>query len=885
MKKIGAGQQPLVGRITELALYGEALADPGGRGFSIHGPQGVGKSRLADECLHIGASKGWNTVRATATQGASAVPFGALAHIIPAGTTTADVTGVFTGIASEIEGGKKKETLFLVEDIPLLDQSSLIILQRLSDAGKIFLLSTARDGQPAPQDARSLTTGFGFRQVNLKNLDQEGTHHLLESMLDGPVSRRTSYEIYLKSAGNPLFLRELVIAALDARTMHNDGEVWELAPAAQPETTTPHLAELVETRLSALSPPARTLLEAISLCGTITPDSLLSETERDEALLELEAEDLAHVFLDRRRTRIDLTHPVYGEVLQANMPPFKRRRLYLNQAQALTAHGLRRRGDFFRSVAWQVEATGTAETGQLLAAARIAQDTHSYDRAVQLLEAVPQEETDTACLLLLGHCLAQAGRTDEVEAVLVQAQKLAQGDDEILDVAFTRVQNLFWVQGHQAEALQVIEQAARHAHSPSAKFRIRSAEATIRIACGDPQAGLDALGEITYETDNPADVNVLLLSLMYKSPGLTMTGRTAEAVTTAQTAYDVHLRHHDQALYLHPAAQRNGLVFALAEAGRLDEARTVGNQALTELMAARAHVPHVWTALQLARAEWLAGHPRSARHWYAEAIALGRPLGQTLAMRPALCGLAAAAAQIDDDDAAEKALAEAHQYPRVGLFVGEDDLATAWLHAAAGRLEAAREVLVEAALLARDAGVVSSEAALLTDVARLGGPRQVLERITHLARTSDSPFTHARAAYVTELATGDAKALEAVSRSFEEMGADLLAAEASAAAAAGWKRAGETRKATAAANRTDLLAARCEGARTPLLSTAPEPAAALTPRERDIALLTSSGASAQEVADALSISRRTVENHLYNIYGKLGVSTRAELKKALNPKT
>ncbi|MFE8013980.1 AAA family ATPase [Streptomyces antibioticus] len=265
MKKIGAGRQALVGRTTELRLYDEALADTEGRGFAIYGPPGVGKSRLADECLRIGASRGWNAARATATHGASAVPFGALAHLIPAGVTTDDVAAVFAGIASGLDGRRGKGTVILVEDIPLLDRSSLIILQRLSDAGKIFLLSTTRDGQTESPDARALTRGFGFRQVSLKNLDQEQTHYLLRSLLGGAVSRRTSYEMYLKSAGNPLFVRELVIAALDSQTMRNDGEVWELTPAAEPDTTTPQLADLVGTRLSALSPPTRALLEAVSL--------------------------------------------------------------------------------------------------------------------------------------------------------------------------------------------------------------------------------------------------------------------------------------------------------------------------------------------------------------------------------------------------------------------------------------------------------------------------------------------------------------------------------------------------------------------------------------------------------------------------------------------
>lgn len=246
----------------------------------------------------------------------------------------------------------------------------------------------------------------------------------------------------------------------------------------------------------------------------------------------------------------------------------------------------------------------------------------------------------------------------------------------------------------------------------------------------------------------------------------------------------------------------------------------MGNIALEELMASRAQVPHVWTALQMAHAEWLSGHPRSARHWYAESVALARSHGQTLAMRPALCGLAAAAAQVNDTASARKAIAEAEQYPHVGLFVGEDDLATAWLHVAAGKLAAARDVLEAAATSARASGVLSSEATLLTDIARLGGPRQVVRRLTELAEVCDSAFTHARAGYAGALAASDPPALEVASASFEEMGADLLAAEASAAAAAAWKREGESRKSTAAANRTAQLAVRCEGARTPGLTTA-----------------------------------------------------------------
>ena len=51
----------------------------------------------------------------------------------------------------------------------------------------------------------------------------------------------------------------------------------------------------------------------------------------------------------------------------------------------------------------------------------------------------------------------------------------------------------------------------------------------------------------------------------------------------------------------------------------------------------------------------------------------------------------------------------------------------------------------------------------------------------------------------------------------------------------------------------------------------------LTPRERDVARLVAEGQRNREIAGALGISTRTVENHLRAIYEKLGVENRARL--------
>ena len=51
----------------------------------------------------------------------------------------------------------------------------------------------------------------------------------------------------------------------------------------------------------------------------------------------------------------------------------------------------------------------------------------------------------------------------------------------------------------------------------------------------------------------------------------------------------------------------------------------------------------------------------------------------------------------------------------------------------------------------------------------------------------------------------------------------------------------------------------------------------LTPTERRVAELVAQGLTNRQAAERLVVSRRTVDNHLYRIFAKLGVSNRVEL--------
>ena len=58
--------------------------------------------------------------------------------------------------------------------------------------------------------------------------------------------------------------------------------------------------------------------------------------------------------------------------------------------------------------------------------------------------------------------------------------------------------------------------------------------------------------------------------------------------------------------------------------------------------------------------------------------------------------------------------------------------------------------------------------------------------------------------------------------------------------------------------------------------------ASLTPQEREIALLAATGLTNREIATRLYMSHRTVSSHLYRIFPKLGITSRAALRDALN---
>ena len=63
----------------------------------------------------------------------------------------------------------------------------------------------------------------------------------------------------------------------------------------------------------------------------------------------------------------------------------------------------------------------------------------------------------------------------------------------------------------------------------------------------------------------------------------------------------------------------------------------------------------------------------------------------------------------------------------------------------------------------------------------------------------------------------------------------------------------------------------------------PEARDQLTAQELQIAQLAAGGLSNREIGQRLFLSHRTVSTHLYRVFPKLGIASRAELNAALTP--
>ena len=861
-----AGGWPFAGRDAELAAVTRALGRHGV--VVIAGPAGVGKSRLARELVGRVADATGSGF-AVATESARDVPLGAFAPWLDVdGSRPSDVSAIQR--ATEALEAHGPSYVLGVDDAHLLDAVSATVLHQLALRRAVRLVVTVRTGEPAPDAVTALWKDDLAERLELAPLDAEQTHVLVRAVLGGPVEAATEHRLHATSGGNVLWLRHLVESERAAGRLVHDENTWRLD---RPPTISPALDELVATRLGRLSEDERRALELLAL-GEPLGLSLVERLVTAEAVEELAERSLVTLSQDGARSELRLAHPLYGEVLRARLSPVRARRLRGELSQALGATGGRRSGDELRRAVLALGGDTEPDADMLLTAASQAASLTDVELAERLFRAARDAGAGFPAHLGLAQLLTWLMRPDDAEAELAAATAAAADDDQRALAAATRFFLLHFVLGRPDDARAVLDRAEADTSTVPARAVLTAARASQAVAENRLEEGRRAAAEALSVTDTPP------LALIW--------GAYAEGLGRALSGVGEPLA---------PVVARG----IEAARHRADAATFQMNLGYAEVLDAslRADFPRA-----RARVAWLREQPGPfaapfvALYEGRIALETGRPatavrhMESILPYFPGLGGgwtkmlhviVAEGRAMMGDGDGARAALARADQAAHPGVLMADPELelARGLLCAAEGRLAEAIARATGAAAHARATGQYAVEV-LARHTAVTFGDRTQPARLADLARIVDGRRAPAAHAHALAFSRRDVDALLAASQQLEDAELVMFAAEAAAQAAVIAREGDRAADATRAAARAAELAERCENARTPALVASVSPLR-VSDREREVIHQAARGLTNRQIADALHVSVRTVESHIYRACTRLGLNDRAALIDALVP--
>ena len=865
---------PLVGRAEELDLVLDVIGAESSSGVVIAGDMGVGKSRLAREAV-AALDREVVVHWAAATPGTASIPFGALASLLPDVdvTATEDRLRLLQRVAAALgERAAGRPLLLAIDDAHWLDAGAAALVHQLVVTRAARALLTVRLGEPVPEAIVATWKDGYTERLELQPLGALDVETLVAAVLDRQVDATTLRRLWTLSQGVPLFLRELLAGALEAGAFTERDGVWNWTGTVDRTT---RLSEILEGRFARVGPAGRSVLEHLAIGEPLRVDALVALCGRD-GVTEAERAGLV-VVEDQRDADVRLAHPVYAEVLRSAMGTVERGRVMGRLADALEPHVGASHDVLLRVAAWRLDSGTDAPAALFTRAAETANALLDHTLAERLARRAVGAGDTVRGTLALGDALNRQGRSLEGIEVLEGVASLTETDQDHAAVAVARYFGLTTEYGFRSEFEEVLLAAEGRIRDPTLRSFLRAQRATLLCFAGRLDDALAlASGSAADETDE--------LSQLRAVPALggawLCSGRPASACDLAERMVPVALRHRDE-LPQAPGWVVSTHLPSLVAAGRLDEADAaiafVGD--LVARGSAGGDGPS-FVAFAAGMSALHRGRPRTASHHLREGVAGMRPVAVSRLPFP-LAYLAEACALCGDVEGAAGASAEADELvARSAVFEGLVRRARGWAAFASGGRSTAVELFLDAADWSGAHGHRTAELFALHDAVRLGQGAGVAPRLAGLAPVVEGCWPPVFAAHAAALAADDGSALEAVSSDLEALGARLLAAEAAAEASTSFRRIRLDGRASRASARAGVLAAGCEGARTPALDELERPLP-LTRRAREIADLAARGLTSPTIAEQLHISVRTVEGHLQRTYDKLGVRDRRDLRRLL----
>lgn len=883
--------RPHVGRSRELSQTLRAVAGGDGGGAILAGVAGVGKSHLLDLVVDDLTGDGWAPLLAHGDP-TRPLPFGAFGDLLPPLTGEPDRWAVVlhAGLEHLVDRAGVGNPVLVADDLHAFDPASAALVQQAVLDRRVRLVGTLRVGDPAPDAVTALWKDDLVERIDLVALERSESTELAEKLVGGPIDGQTLVRLWDWTEGNPLLLTEIVEHARDNGDWQQVSGLWQLAGAP---AQSPRLAALLEQRVAVCPPAVADLVDAVALAGRL-PITVADALVGRKTIAEAERARLVRVRQEHGRIGVALDHPLYGELRRAAAPPERQADLRHRLIDVVEAGAGELRdededddtrglgaADQALVAQWYLETgrVGARTAEMLLAAAERAWAGNDPERAAMFARRSWELEPVDRSGHLLVSALVRIGDIDGLDGLAGVAPRIvaAATTDRVRTVALlAHAVAVFQFANRPDEARRILRDGAAHVEDAGWRDILLVEEASFDLQMGNVREA-EARALPRLDSPNPraaADAASVV------APARALQGRIAESVAAAERGLELANSLLDD--FVDVGQHLFHLLTAMVDDGRVTEAEAVALEAVENLTGPADRFSTAFLRVSLGRIYRMRGRPVTAARHLHEAAAAFESVERIGFTGWALAGLAGVRAEVGDLDGARAAVArfEGLRDHPIGIGVAESRRALAWVHVAAGDLDAAVAGLSAAAAHGLAAGELVHAGHALHDMVRLGQATSTVDQLRELAAGSDSTFLQICADRASASAASDPAGLASVAARLEELGCDLMAAEAWNEALACGLAEVSTRQAGVAGRQFGLLRRRCEGARTPLLDLRAA-VEGLSLREREIASLTASGLGRRQIAERFFISTRTVDSHLQRIYAKLGVSGRDGLRRVL----
>ncbi|CAM5790062.1 helix-turn-helix domain-containing protein [Cellulomonas persica] len=840
---------------------------------AVLGLPGSGRTRLLGHVRDALQDAGLDVLRFTAVRGEGRpLESLALAGLLTGPAAASALAAAADQLAQRVAA---RRTVLLVDDAERLDESSAAVVGAVRAREETTVVVASRPPVPGAR-AVDLVLGVGDTMlVPLPPLAFEEIQRLTVELLGGDVDVDVVGRVFGLSGGVPGIARTIVVEARRAGRLVPDGERW----VARHDLVTPALAVVAARLQEGLDEPARDALHVLAALGPAELETVLQLVPWP-VLVALDDHGLVRFVETEGRLVVALFPPVLAD--------------HLRHAER-GARGWRAAEQISAALARSTDAPGAhpAVLGSALrwssspeSAAVLGRMLREQSRTTLLVrrQAWEREPTGRSTLGYLDALLAHGAPTAAIEAVLDHVRTLDPPTDAPVHTLV-----LAWEATYRALELddaagaQRVLDVARQQH-PEQHLLFDATQEHLRLL------GVATEGTVPLTFTDPADApphdarrrvapgtpdeQVGTVVGMIRGERLLADGRVVDAADLlSRLALPATSPRHD--------GEALGPLARLC-VGEVEEATSTAMRLLDEAQGRldQAEIePHGYT---VALGLLLGGRLTDLREHLTVMFALNAPSPLRPQHRAGLLALGALLSLAESNLPSARSMTEQLEGLRVlgaSFPAGRAGPVRAALALAAGHEGAVATRPAWSAVSALvDQGWALAAAFDATVLSDIHVDPAVASRVAVLAHGAQGTLLPLLGRHLAAAAEGSADELLRTADALREAGLILHATLAHVNALRVLRRRGDPAAAVREAARLTQLVAET-GQELHLLVPSAVTTAELTARELEVARLVASGLSNREAAERLVVSDRTVDNHLYRIYRKLGVASREDLAR------